>query len=253
MALKRLKRHPEMRSTFTKVLLVVLLIFLAAGTTVFVLAFYTDTCSVRNVVVKGDNNLDAAYIRRESGVDSYKNLITLPVGRIESNLKQDPWIEDVKISRRLLHTVNIEVRERQPIAVIDFNGAGFLVDGNSYVIKKVNLTEYKSIVRIYGGNTSVPMVGCALDQRKIKECVAVMSKMPAELRGPIALANPFDGRGQVFVCRSGFKIIYGTISDTEKKNEVMEAIMLDIKSNHRRVAYLDLRVLDSPVIGPDEE
>jgi hypothetical protein len=92
-----------------------------------------------------------------------------------------------------------------------------------------------------------------LDQRKIKECVAVMSKMPAELRGPIALANPFDGRGQVFVCRSGFKIIYGTVSDTEKKDEVMEAIMLDIKSNHRRVAYLDLRVLDSPVIVPDEE
>jgi hypothetical protein len=32
---------------------------------------------------------------------------------------------------------------------------------------------------------------------------------------------------------------------------VMEAIMLDIKNNHRKVAYLDLRVPDSPVIKPD--
>jgi cell division protein FtsQ len=250
-AQKRLRRHPETRSTFLKILVLVSLILLAAGATVFALAFYTDICSIKNVVVKGSKNLDASYVRRESGVDSYKNLITLPVGKIETNLKQDPWIENVKISRKLLHTVTIEIRERQPIGVIDFDGAGFLVDGYGWVIKKVDPAEYKSIARIHGGDTSVPDVGCEVRNGKIRECTTTMRKMPVELRESITLANPFDAMGLVFVCRLGFKIIYGPAADTAKKNEVMEAIMLDIKSNHRRVAYLDLRVPDSPVVKPD--
>ena len=250
-ALKRLKRHPETRSTFTKILVLASLVLLVAGATVFVLAFYTDTCRIKNVVVKGSKNLDAYYVRLESGVDSYKNLITLPVGRIKSNLKQDPWIEDVKISRKLLHTVQIEIRERQPIAVIDFGGVGFLADNHGFVIKKVDLAEYESLALINGGDTTIPIVGCEVGNGKIKECIAAMGKMPLELRESITLANPFDGRGLVFVCRLGFQIIYGTASDAAKKNEVMEAIMLDIKGNHRNVAYLDLRVPDSPVIKPD--
>lgn len=251
MALKRLKRHPETRSTFSKIVVLVSLVLLLAGVTVFTLVFYTDLCSIKNVVVKGCNNLDASFVRRESCIDSYKNLITLPVGTIESNLKQDPWIEDVNISRKLLNTVNIEVRERRPIAVIDFDGAGFLVDDHGYVIKKVDLTEYESLTRIHGGDTSIPVVGCVVSNRKIKDCITAMGKMPDELRESIALANPFDGRGQVFVCRGGFQVIYGRASENAKKNEVMEAIMLDIKSNGRRVAYIDLRVPDSPVIMPD--
>jgi cell division protein FtsQ len=251
MALKRLRRHPETRSAFAKVLLLVSLLFLATGATVFVLAFYTDSCSVSNVVVKGNINLDAAFVRRESDVDSYKNLITLPVERIENNLRQDPWIEDVKIGRRLLHTVNIEIRERQPMAVLDFDGAGFLVDDHGYVIKKIDLTEYESLARIHGGDASIPMVGCEVPNGKIKECIDTMGRMSAELRRLITFANPFDGRGQVFDCRLGFQIIYGKASDTDKKNEVMEAIMLDIQSKHRKISYLDLRVPDSPVIEPD--
>jgi len=250
-ALKRLKRHPETRSVFSKVLALVTLILLVAGATLSVLAFYTDTCRIKNVVVKGSSNLDASYVRLESGVDSYKNLITLPVGRIENNLKQDPWIEDVKISRKLLHTVYIVIRERQPIAVIDFGSSGLLVDGQGFVIKKVDHAAYKSLARINGGDTSIPVIGCEVGKGKIKDSIDAIENMPVELREYITAANPFDGRGQVFACSLGFQIIYGTGSDAARKNEVMEAIMLDIKNNHRKVAYLDLRVPDSPVIKPD--
>ena len=234
-----------------KVMVLVAMILFGAGVAVFVLAFYTDICRIKSVIVKGNRNHDAAWVRRESGVGAYENLITLPVGRIESNLKQDPWIEDARIGRRLLHTVNIEILERQPIAVIDFSGAGFLVDDHGSVIEKTGLTEYKSLTRIHGGDTSIPVVGCVVGNRKIKECVDAMGEMPADVRGAISLANPFDGRGQVFVCRSGFQIIYGTISEAARKNEVLEAIMLDIKNNNRRIAYLDLRVPESPVIKPE--
>ena len=251
MAPKRLKRHPETRSTFSKIVVLVSLVLILAGVTIFTLVFYTDTCSIRDVVVKGCKNLDASFVRSESCIDSYKNLVTLPVGSIKSNLKQDPWIEDVNISRRLLHTVTIEVLERQPIAVVDFDGAGFLVDGHGYVIKKVDLNEHRSLARIHGGDTSIPIVGREVANRKIKDCVTSIGKMTAELRESITLANPFDGRGQVFVCRVGFQVIYGTTSESKKKNEVLEAIMLDIKSNGRRVAYIDLRVPDSPVMMPD--
>jgi len=45
-------------------------------------------------------------------------------------------------------------------------------------------------------------------------------------------------------------VIYGHDTDSKKKNEMLEAIVADVKNNKRNIAYIDLRVPDSPVIKP---
>jgi len=78
----------------------------------------------------------------------------------------------------------------------------------------------------------------------------IMGSMPAGLKGSVVLANPFDGRGQVFASKDGFNIVYGHASDLAKKNEVLQAIVTDISNTGRKIAYVDVSVPDAPVIKP---
>lgn len=215
------------------------------------LALFTGICNIRKVNITGNKFLSAEYLRQLSGVDSHKNLVTLPVGRIARNLESNPWVRRVRVRRRLLNTVDIEVTERVPVAVLDYSGTGFLVDSNGFVTARTPLDQFAELPRVHGGTTAAPpVIGEVLKDKKMLECVKVIGRMPAPVQAVLALGNPFDGRGQVFITRLGFQVVYGHETDARKKNEVLQVIIADVASNKRNIAYIDVRVPDSPVIRP---
>lgn len=246
--MKKLKRHPESRSLLFKVSIAVSALLVATGGVIAWLAFFTDVCSISNVVIRGNKNLSAESVRKSSGVEGYKNLITVPVRKIQQNLEKDPWVRKAKIGRKLMHTIFIDVTERRPIAVVDCRGPTFIVDDSGHVVSSTQIEQYGSLPRIDAVFMSVPAIDEDLEDEKVLECIRVMNEMPDDFRGTLRLLCPFDNRGLVLVSNSNCEIIYGTTGDSKKKSEILRAICIDINTNARRVSYIDLRVPDSPVI-----
>ena len=226
------------------------LVLVAVGLTTW-LAFFTDTCEIRNVLITGNRKLAVDYVRQLSGVDSYRNLLTLPVGRVARNLELEPWVKEARVGRRLLNTVTIDVIERSPMALLDTGGSWFLLDGTGFVIAGVSADQFPGLPRIHGGDTPPPRIAERITDKEIADCVTVMSSMPAGLRKTLTLGNPFDGRGQVFATSMGFNIIYGEAMELREKNEVLEAIISEVHKNNRSIAYVDVRVPGSPVTKPE--
>lgn len=249
--MRKLERHPESRNVF-KIILVslVILMVVAAGVTVY-LAFFTGTCRITNVEVTGNTNLPTDYIKKLSGVDYYRNLLTLPVGTLEKNLKKDSWIKSARVSRQLFHTVHIRVTESVPTVMLDCRGAGFLADGGGLVIVGASLADFENLPRVYCGAMRTPTPGEVVKDRKVNGCIRVMADMPVAIRDLLLLANPFDGRGYVFNMRTGFQVIYGPRAGESEKNSVLEAIIADVSNKHRTASYIDVRVPDAPVIKLD--
>jgi cell division protein FtsQ len=257
--LKKLKRpadrrrpepQPEKRRKTARVLAAVLVLALVAVGLLAWLAFYTNVCAIERVRVTGNRNLTSEQVRQLSGVGAYKNLMTLPVGRLAANLERDPWIKSARVSRHLLHTVNIAIEERPPLAMLDYSGAGFLVDAAGIVIAPAAEDSYASLPRVYCAELAPPKPGDKIKDKAVMGSLEIMGSMPAGLKGSVVLANPFDGRGQVFASKDGFNIVYGDASDLAKKNEVLQAIVTDISNTGRKIAYVDVSVPDAPVIKP---
>lgn len=242
----RLKRHPESRSAIFKISLsLAALAIILVGISVW-LVFFTAVFRIERVVVRGNRYLDEATVLAGSGVGSYENLVTLPAEKISRKLEAEPWVESARIRRVFFHTVVIELTERDPVALLDCNGAGFLLDRNAVAIAGAGLESLPSLPRIHGGDISTPRPGIRVGDRKVSECVRILGGMAPSLRGEISMANPFDGRGQVFVARDGFQVIYGSAEESSRKNELLEAVMVDMRENGRSAEYVDLRVPDSP-------
>jgi cell division protein FtsQ len=246
--LKKLKRHPESRSLLFKLgLSLFVLAAVAAGLFTW-LVFFTSTFTIKAVEITGSRIRSVQYVREESGIDAYRNIVTLPAAKISGRLEQDPWIKEARVGRRLPHTVTITVTERKPVALVDCNGAFFLVDGSGWTISPAGPTDFPQLPRVNGGSMSTPKVAARVADRRVVECIGIMSQMSESMRGNIVLANPFDGRGHVFVTRMGFQIVYGSSAEARRKNEILEAIILDAKKNDRHAEYVDVSVPDSPVI-----
>ena len=230
-------------------LTVLVLIPVFAGLLIW-LAFFTDVCAVERINIAGNKNLTCDYVRQLSGIASYKNLITVPVKRLAANLECSLWIRKAKIGRHLLHTVNIVVEERSPIAMLDYSGAGFLVDERGFVFAEAAADQLPDLMRINCGDLPVPKIGETIKDKKVSESVKIVASMPTGLRTVLVLANPFDGRGNVFVSKDGFAIVYGSAEETARKNEILQVILIEIANNGRRIAYVDVKVPDAPVVKP---
>jgi cell division protein FtsQ len=241
---------PEISPRVSLVLWILLGAVAAGCVLVACLALFTGVCRIQTVNFTGNKALGAEYLRQLSGVDNYKNLVTLPVGRIAKNLQENAWIERAGIQRHLLHTVNIKIDERVPVAMLDYSGIGYLVAGDGTVIAKVPLEQSPELPRVHAASSKVPTTGSVVPDKKVLECVRVIASQPESTRKLLALGNPFDGRGQVFITRLGFQVLYGNYVETKQKNDVLQAILMDVANNKRRIAYIDLRVPDSPVIKP---
>lgn len=244
----RLKRHPEQRSSLSKVVITGGLLVLAFIALASALVFFTDICRIRQVNVTGTKNLTVEYVRDLSGVDSYENLATLPVGAIRKNLLKDPWIREARIGRKPLHTVDIGITERDPVAMLVNGETGYLADKDARVFARTNLQEHERLPRIDANTLPVPILDHVVSDAKVKNSIELLDGMSENLRSMIAEACPFDERGVVFKAKGGFEVIYGPADDIKRKNEVLEAMMLDIQNNERSLEYLDIRVPDCPVI-----
>jgi cell division protein FtsQ len=241
---------PSVRRFLRPALWTIVILLLLGGGLVVSLALFTGTCRIQHVNFSGNKYLQADHLRQLSGIEEYTNLVTLPVGRIARNLMGDPWVKSVKVQRHLLHTVNIRIDERVPVAVLDCGGTAFLVEGDGYVIGKIKPDEFKELPRVHNGSAAPPMGGAIVTDKKVLECIKAIGGMPASVRAILALGNPFDGRGSVFITTLGFNIIYGPTTGQKNKNEVLEAVVTDVKNNKRSIEYIDVRVPDSPVIKP---
>lgn len=249
--MKRLKRHPDSRS-FTWKISISLLVFAVLAIALFlVLVFLTDFFTVKEIVVSGVSRLDENYVKRISGVRRKQSIFTVNVRRIESNLKLDPWIERAEISRSLPDSLRIRVFERSVCAVMDFEGVRYAVDRKGYIIGREKLKEYKVFPVLKGIALKIPTVGTTISDGKARKCLEIIGSLPREISQLIREVYFSSDRGVCFKGDLGwgsFELIYGNKEETSLKNEVLAAVINDIKINSRKIKYIDIRVPDAPVI-----
>ena len=251
--MKRLKRVPDSRRVLfaggwlraLKLTALALIILVLAGASLLTfMVFFTSAFKIKEINFSGNANVSAEQLKQLGGMDAYSNLVTMPVGRIARSMENNPWVKDVKVQRHLPHTVNIAIVERKPVGLFDYTSDAYLLEDDGFAIGKVPSDQFKELPRVYAGEVPAPVVGSKVSDKKVLDCLAVLGGMPQKLRDTLLMGNPFDGRGPVFVSRNGYNVVYGRPTQMSRKNEVLEAILTDVKNNNRKIAYVDVRIPD---------
>ena len=127
---KKRNNTRKKRITFFKVFSILALI---AGAIVF--ALVSPVFNIETITVKGNEKVDSDTIIGLSGIQLGSNIFRSVSSNIKDNIKENPYIENVKVERILPNSIEILVEERKvdyQIKIID----GYVgIDYQGYILE----------------------------------------------------------------------------------------------------------------------
>ena len=129
---------------------------------------------VSKINVTGDTRYTSEQLIKSTGVKQGDNLFFLDTKQIAADLKDEyPYLDTVKLRRKLPSTLQIEVSDRTAALSIEQNGKYLILDMSGKVLEKT-----KSAAKGTAKVTGVPMkglhVGDAVDEDKYGKAASVM-------------------------------------------------------------------------------
>jgi len=139
--------------------------------------------TVRNVEVHGRANMDRQAVMDIAMDQQSRAMPLVDLEAIRQRLKQLGWISDARVSRRLPDTLVVDIVERRPTAIWQFQQKLSLIDQNGVVIAPVDVAAMPDLPIVIGPGANQQVT--ALD--------ALIAKAPS-LKPMLAGATWVGGR-----------------------------------------------------------
>ena len=125
-----------------------------------IVAALTLFFKVETIVVTGTARYTEAELLDVIPVKQGDNLFLLNKFSIaESIMESLPYVEEVRVNRKLPDTLLIEVAECQAAAVVMYNGAGWLISSTGKIVEEVPAADAKVYPAVQGCTAVEPVMG----------------------------------------------------------------------------------------------
>ena len=171
---KRKKRAKRIKT----ILKLLLLLGIIIGSTVFALT--SPIFNIKEIEVVNNSSVTSEEIESLSGLKKGENLFRFLGSQVAKNIKENPYIKDIKISRKIPSKVQIMVEERVASFSVSFMGTYAYIDTQGYILK---ISEDSNSIPILNGVTTTEekmVPGNRLefeDLEKLEDVLKIMNVM----------------------------------------------------------------------------
>ncbi len=102
------------------------------------------TFTIQHIEISGNERFTDSDILLMSSIEEGKSAFDVNLNNVQSRILQNPWIKNVKITRKLPNTFTIEVEEREPRFFLLYENAIHYVDTEGQIIAPVTQEDFKS-------------------------------------------------------------------------------------------------------------
>lgn len=142
---KAARENKKKKKIPPKPVFILLLIIAVIG--LIVLSF-TNFFVVDSIEVEGNKYYSDEEVVTMAHAAPGRNLIYHPgKSSIKEYLKQNPYIEDVKVRRKLPSTLVIDIKERQQLGAIIYDDDYLIIDGNGILLRKTQTEPKITIIK----------------------------------------------------------------------------------------------------------
>lgn len=160
------------------ILKIILLIGIITGGIIFALT--SPIFNIKDIKVLNNNIVASDTIISLSEIKLEENIFKIYSIRVIEKIKENPYIENVKIHRKFPSIVEIEVEERTPEYSVDYMGKYAYINNQGYILKISE--DSKNLPVIQGSKTSEEEVkpGTRLnneDLSKLEDVIKIMNSI----------------------------------------------------------------------------
>ena len=102
---------------------------------VILCAMFSPLFNIKAIEVNGNKIVTKNEIISLSKIQIEENSFKLSKSKIKKQIKENAYIQDVKITRKLPSTILIEIEEREPAYLLEYAGSYVVIDKQGYMLE----------------------------------------------------------------------------------------------------------------------
>ena len=238
----------------------VVALFIAGAAAIVVLS-HTDAFTISSISAEPTEHISAEDIAALAGVPEGTTLLNYDEALIVNNLRRNPWVKDVKLSREFPDRLRVEITERTVTSIVMMNSGSvtWCMGDDDVWIEPVKIVagEGQSIIEaalayVSGSETLVitdvpqtvnPVAGTVAEDEVFEAIRAYRTELSKDFWDQIVSINASSIEGISCVLKSGIEISLGVPSNIETKEAVIDQLMAKYPN---RLTYINVRVPSNP-------
>lgn len=209
-----------------------LILLLIGGGIGFLLSSFFN---IKKIEIVGNNKLTRDEVISLSQIEIEENTFKLSKNKIEKNIKQNAYVESVKIKRNLPSTILIEIEERVPTYMITFANAYAYINNQGYFVEISKEKLELPIITGYATKEEDIQLGerlCTEDLQKLDDILQIMKAAESnEIANIVTKINIYDKQDYVLELKSEKKTVH--VGDTSNLSTKMLYIKEIIEQNKK--------------------
>jgi len=202
------------------------------------LVFYSSVVTVRGVEVVGNHRVSDQRIRALARAPIGTPLARADLSAVQARVEAIPDVRSVSVSRSWLHTIRIQVTERQPVAVVSRDARG--AELRAVDLDGVLFGSYAS--RPHG----LPMIRTApgVTAEVLSEAAKVVTSLRADIAAKVRYVDVASIDEITLQLASGTRVLWGSADDSADKAQVL-AVFLN-RPQQTKISRIDVSVPGKP-------
>ena len=199
--------------------------------------------NISKITVKGNSHYSTEQIIKVAGLKKGQNLFRLNKFKIIDTLeKKLPYLETVKINRKLPVSIEITVTETEPFMAIDGKGGYLLVDKNMKILKSTDVLP-SGIAYVSGITPNKPEVGSKLTDKKglcdkLKKLAPILDEHLKKGKvSEIIISEVYDIQ---FIYDDRVTVKLGTLENVEEKVRLVAHTLANNSDGERAIIEFSL-------------
>jgi cell division protein FtsQ len=206
--------------------------------------------SIREIQVEGNKQVASKEITGAAHIPPGENIFRVNLKDAAARVRRIPAVKEVAVVRCLPNRIKIRVCEREAIALVPGKGGFYALDEAGVCIGRARADCPLPVVT---GAGSAPAPGRSLATEGYRTAVTVLKAFDAKLTVRLAEVHVTPYQVVELFTSDGVKVYFGRPEKIMEKGLILSRLLDALGS--RKVAYIDLKVADRPVVKfvPAEE
>lgn len=107
---------------------------------------------LQSIQVKGRVHSSANSLLEASQLKDGMPLLAIDLWRVKENLEKLPWIKSAIVERRFPDTIYLQIEEKTPVAIWQYQGKFSLIDGEGSIIPVNDVRQFSQLMVVVGEN-----------------------------------------------------------------------------------------------------
>ena len=217
------------------ILLFIILVVIILGSSLF---------NIKKIVVTGNSRISNEMVISLSGLELYKNIFTFNKLSVIGKIKENAYIKNVKIKRKLPDTVKITVQEKTPRYIIQIADSYAYINNQGYILEIS--TEKENMPILTGITTDLSNIkeGERLSVEDLKKMDMVIKiceiAKSNDLKDLITKIDITDDRNYTIILETEGKTVYlGDCSDLNTRMLYLKSV-LEASSGKKGELFLNV-------------